>query len=113
MILEEKLTKQIIGEGIEVHRHLGLGLRIEANDALGQNLTRLCFEGPEEELGLTINTQPAILVVSMAILEVLKHSPLDPDFAAGHSLGEYSALTASGVLSFSEAVKAVRERVLN
>jgi len=82
----------------------------EAREALGFDLERLCFEGPEKELGLTINTQPAILATSVAIWRVLQQAGIQPDFVAGHSLGEYSALVASQVLSFEDAIKLVRAR---
>src|SRR5690349_17316253 len=78
----------------------------EADDALGFKLSRLCFEGPEEDLKLTANTQPAILAASVAALRVLKaESPVTASFLAGHSLGEYSALVASGALSFADALR--------
>lgn len=83
----------------------------EANDALGFDITALCFSGPEEDLKLTANTQPAILTVSIAALRVLQEeTDLSPAFTAGHSLGEYSALVAAGALDFSTAVKTVRQR---
>ena len=83
----------------------------EADDALGFALSRLCFEGPEEDLKLTANTQPAILAASVAAWRVLKsESPVAPAFLAGHSLGEYSALVASGALSFADALRTVRAR---
>jgi [acyl-carrier-protein] S-malonyltransferase len=83
----------------------------EADSALGFSLSKLCFEGPEADLKLTENTQPAILTASIAALRVLEsESSLRPVLAAGHSLGEYSALVAVGALYFSDAVKLVRER---
>jgi len=83
----------------------------EANEALGFDLTRLCFEGPEEELKLTANTQPAILTASIAALRALQaETGLQPGFVAGHSLGEYSALVCAGALSFADAVRTVRQR---
>ena len=83
----------------------------EADDALGFSLSRLCFEGPEEDLKLTANTQPAILAASVAALRVLREeSPIVPSFLAGHSLGEYSALVASGALDFADALRIVRAR---
>jgi [acyl-carrier-protein] S-malonyltransferase len=83
----------------------------EADDALGFSLSKLCFEGPEEELKLTANTQPAILAASVAALRALKaESPLTPAFVAGHSLGEYSALVAAGALDFADALRTVRAR---
>src|SRR5262249_1676031 len=83
----------------------------EADDALGFAISRLCFEGPAEELQLTENTQPAILTVSVAAFRALSEAGIGaPAFVAGHSLGEYSALVAAGVLSLSDAVRAVRAR---
>jgi len=82
----------------------------EADDALGFSLSRLCFEGPEDQLKLTENTQPALLAVSIAALAaVLEHAEL-PDAVAGHSLGEYSALVAAGSLGFADALRLVRRR---
>lgn len=83
----------------------------EANDALGFDLAKLCFSGSEEDLKLTANTQPAILAVSIVALNILRQEvELHPAYAAGHSLGEYSALVAAGVLSFADALKTVRQR---
>ena len=83
----------------------------EAEEALKFPLTRLCFSGPDEQLRLTENTQPAILTVSIAILRVVQSEySLEPSCVAGHSLGEYSALVAAGALAFADAVKVVRER---
>ncbi len=82
----------------------------EADAALGEELSNLCFEGPEEELKLTANTQPAILTASIAALRALEEKAPRPDFVAGHSLGEYSALVAAGCLRFGEAVALVRNR---
>ena len=82
----------------------------EADDALGFSLTKLCFEGPDEELMKTYNTQPAILTASTACCRVLAQEGLTPDIAAGHSLGEYSALVAAGSLTFADAVRTVRLR---
>jgi len=81
-----------------------------ADRALGFSLTQLCFEGPAEALQLTENTQPALLTVSIAALRVLEDEGLKPDYLAGHSLGEYSALVAAGSLDFSDAVRLVRKR---
>lgn len=82
----------------------------EADKALGFSISKMCFEGTEDELKLTANTQPAILTVSVAINRILEEKGLRPDFVAGHSLGEYSALVAAGSLKFSEAVQIVRKR---
>jgi len=83
----------------------------EANDALGVDLASLCFNGPEEDLKLTANTQPAILTTSIAALRVLETEiGIAPNCAAGHSLGEYSALVCAGALNFADAVRIVRQR---
>ena len=82
----------------------------EADDALGFSVSRLCFEGPDEELKLTANTQPALLAVSIAAFRALQALDTAPDYVAGHSLGEYSALVAAGSLSFAEALRLVRKR---
>jgi [acyl-carrier-protein] S-malonyltransferase len=82
----------------------------EADDALGFAISRLCFEGPEDQLKLTENTQPALLTVSTAAFAVLQEKGIAPDYVAGHSLGEYSALVAAGCLRFADAVRLVRNR---
>jgi [acyl-carrier-protein] S-malonyltransferase len=82
----------------------------EADEALGFSLSRLCFEGPREELTLTENTQPAVLTASVAAAAVLSERGVTPDLAAGHSLGEYSALVVAGALPFASAVRLVRQR---
>jgi [acyl-carrier-protein] S-malonyltransferase len=83
----------------------------EADDALGEKISSLCFEGPEEELKLTANTQPAIVTVSVSALRVLQsETEVHPSLMAGHSLGEYTALVAAGAIEFADAVRAVRAR---
>ena len=82
----------------------------EADAALDFPISRLCFEGPEEDLKLTENTQPAILTTSIALFRLFAEKGIRPDFVAGHSLGEYSALVAAGSLPLPEAVKLVRRR---
>lgn len=82
----------------------------EADTALGFSISKLCFEGPEEELRLTENTQPAILTVSVAAARVLAEQGIEPALAAGHSLGEWSAHVVAGTLSFADAVRAVKAR---
>jgi [acyl-carrier-protein] S-malonyltransferase len=82
----------------------------EADDALGEPLSRLCFDGPEDQLLLTENTQPAILSVSVAVWRQLDAEGVRASFAAGHSLGEYSAHVAAGTLSFADALRTVRRR---
>ncbi|MDA8352682.1 MAG: ACP S-malonyltransferase [Firmicutes bacterium] len=84
----------------------------EADERLGFSLSRLCFEGPEDQLRLTANAQPAILTTSFALFRLVEKNGLKPDFVAGHSLGEYTALAASGVISFADAVQTVRQRGL-
>ena len=82
----------------------------EADAALGFAISKLCFEGPAEELQLTTNTQPAILAVSAAAARVLREKGIRPDYVAGHSLGEYSALVVAGALRLGDAVRLVRKR---
>jgi [acyl-carrier-protein] S-malonyltransferase len=82
----------------------------EADDALGFKLSQLCFDGPEDALRLTENTQPAILATSVAAWRVLDEKGIKPDFVAGHSLGEYSAHVAVETIAFADAVRAVRNR---
>jgi [acyl-carrier-protein] S-malonyltransferase len=82
----------------------------EANDALGFDLAKLCFEGPEEQLRLTEFTQPAIFTVSVAALRVLAEAGVNADYLAGHSLGEYSADVAAGAIEFATAARTVRRR---
>jgi [acyl-carrier-protein] S-malonyltransferase len=82
----------------------------EADQALGFSLSHLCFNGPEEDLQLTANTQPAILTTSIAAFRALDEARIAPDFVAGHSLGEYSALVAAGGLRLGDAVRLVRLR---
>lgn len=82
----------------------------QADEALGFSLSKLCFEGPDEDLKRTENTQPALVAVSVAALTVLKQEVGAPDYVAGHSLGEYSALVAAGSLDFGDALRLVRKR---
>src|SRR5579871_5057912 len=82
----------------------------EADEALGFPISKLCFEGPESDLKLTENTQPALLTVSIAAYAVLRSKGSVPDYVAGHSLGEYSALVAAGSLRFADAVRLVKKR---
>src|SRR5437879_12357779 len=82
----------------------------EADQALGFSISKLCFEGSEEDLKLTANTQPAILTCSVAVTRVLAEKGLQPDFVAGHSLGEYSALVCAGSPKFADDVRLVRNR---
>ncbi|OES44017.1 ACP S-malonyltransferase [Domibacillus iocasae] len=82
----------------------------KADEKLGYSLTDIMFNGPEEELTLTSNAQPALLAVSMAVLKRFEEEGVTPDFTAGHSLGEYSALAAAGAITYEEAVWAVHQR---
>ena len=104
---------QKTGMGLEIFQATDTAKQVfsDADKTLGYPLSRLCFEGPEEELRLTANTQPAILTTSIALWKVLDEK-LDrkPDFVAGHSLGEYSALVAAGSISFADAVLTVHKR---
>src|SRR5579875_3765238 len=81
-----------------------------ANDILGWDIAGLCFHGPEDELVKTENQQPAIFLVSVATLEVLRQGGTEPGAVAGHSLGEYAALVAAGSLSFEEGLQLTRRR---
>ncbi len=81
-----------------------------ADEALGFKLSQIIFHGPEEELKITYHTQPALLATSIAYLEAFRAAGVKPDYVAGHSLGEYSALVAAGVLGFEDAVRTVRAR---
>jgi [acyl-carrier-protein] S-malonyltransferase len=103
---------QAVGMGREPAARFGCARELweRADRALGFALTKLCWEGPEEELKLTENTQPAILTCSVAALEALREKGFRADYVAGHSLGEYSALVAAGALAFEDAVQMVRRR---
>jgi [acyl-carrier-protein] S-malonyltransferase len=104
---------QAVGMGKELYEHFKQAREVfeEANDTLRFSISKLCFDGPEETLKLTENTQPAVLTTSIAALRVLQaEKGIEPRLTAGHSLGEYSALVASGALSFAEAVQTVRLR---
>ncbi len=82
----------------------------KADERLSAELSKLIFEGPQEELTKTVNTQPALLTTSLAILERFQKAAIKPDYVAGHSLGEYTALVAAGALTFEDGVYAVRKR---
>jgi [acyl-carrier-protein] S-malonyltransferase len=103
---------QAVGMGRELYEAFPVARAVfeEADDALGFSISRLCFDGPEEELRRTEHTQPAILTVSVAASRVLAERGVTCQFAAGHSLGEYSAHVAAGTLSFADAVRTVRNR---
>src|SRR5215467_10794530 len=113
---------QTVGMGADVYETSPAARRVfeSADDALGFSLSSICFHGPDDVLRETINTQPAIVTVSLALLAALQEaltnhtsswsSPLLPSYTAGHSVGEYAALVASGVLRLQDAVQLVRER---
>lgn len=107
---------QSTGMGLDLYNTYTSARKVfdEADASLGFSLSRLCFEGPQEELTKTHNVQPAILVVSIACLKALETAPVAepplPAFLAGHSLGEYTALVAAGALDLADAVVLVRER---
>jgi [acyl-carrier-protein] S-malonyltransferase len=107
---------QSVGMGRDLFDHFPAARAVfeEADEALGFSLSKLCFEGPEDQLRLTENTQPAILTASVAAYRVLAPAlaerGLAPSFAAGHSLGEFSAHVAAGTFSFADAVRTVRSR---
>jgi [acyl-carrier-protein] S-malonyltransferase len=103
---------QAVGMGRELSERFPVAAQTftEADEALGFSLSRLIFEGPEEDLRLTENTQPAILTVSVAAWRVLAEQGVQPALAAGHSLGEWSAHVAAGTLSFADAVRSVKAR---
>jgi [acyl-carrier-protein] S-malonyltransferase len=103
---------QHAGMGRDLYEHFPAARKVfdEADSALGLSLSQLCFEGPDDQLKRTENTQPAILTVSVAAVRVLAEQGVHAHFAAGHSLGEYSAHVAAGTLSFADAVRTVRMR---
>jgi len=103
---------QTVGMGKDIYEHDvdARAILEQANEALGFSITELMFNGPDTELKQTANTQPALLTVSVAFLKLIEKSGLKADYVAGHSLGEYSALVAAGVLSFEDAVRTVRAR---
>jgi [acyl-carrier-protein] S-malonyltransferase len=103
---------QAVGMGRELTEKYPVAAQTfaEADEALGYKLSQFCFEGPEEQLKLTEITQPAILTASIAAYRVLAEKDIKPQFASGHSLGEYSAQVAAGTISFRDAVRAVRNR---
>ena len=103
---------QTIGMGKDFYDNFDAAKKLfdEADDALGYSIRKMCFEGSEDDLKLTANTQPAILVVSVIVNEILKSEGITANIAGGHSLGEYSALVAAGTLKFSDAVSLVHKR---
>jgi [acyl-carrier-protein] S-malonyltransferase len=107
---------QSVGMGLDLYETFGSARAIfdQADASLGFPISKMCFEGPEEEIQLTVNQQPALLTVSYACLKAIEEmndgSLAAPDYVAGHSLGEYTALAAAGVLDFPTAVFLARER---
>jgi [acyl-carrier-protein] S-malonyltransferase len=103
---------QVVGMGRDLRDNFSAARAVfeEADDALGFALSRLCFDGPDEQLRLTAFTQPAIVTVSVAAERVLLAEGIVPSVVAGHSLGEYAALVSAGVLGFADAVRAVHAR---
>ena len=103
---------QVIGMGKDFYDNFDVAKKLfdEADDALGYSIRKMCFEGSEDDLKLTENTQPAILVVSVVVNEILGSEGVKADIAGGHSLGEYSALVAAGTLKFRDAVILVHKR---
>ena len=103
---------QTVGMGHELAERFPIAHQTfaEADEAVGFSLTKLCFEGPADDLKMTENTQPAILTASVATLRVLALHGIEPAMAAGHSLGEWSAHVAAGTISFADAVRAVKAR---
>lgn len=103
---------QFVGMGKDLYENFSIAKNLfdEADDALNFSIKKICFEGSEDDLKLTANTQPAILVVSVIISEILKSEGIVPEVAGGHSLGEYSALVAADSIKFSDAVVLVHKR---
>jgi len=103
---------QVVGMGKDFYDSYDLAKKrfAEADEALGYSISKLCFEGPADQLQLTEHTQPAILTVAVIASELLRAEGIEPEIAAGHSLGEYAALVAAGVLSFQDAVLLVHKR---
>lgn len=103
---------QFVGMGKDFYENFSTSKEVyeEANDSLGMDMKKICFEGPDEELIKTENTQPAILTTSVAMLKSLEERGIHCDYAAGLSLGEYTALVSAEAMSFSEAVPLVKKR---
>jgi [acyl-carrier-protein] S-malonyltransferase len=103
---------QTVGMGKELFDRYESAKRLfeEADDALGYSISKMCFEGPADDLKLTANTQPAILTVSVIAAKIIEENGVVPEVAGGHSLGEYSALVSAGVLDFADAVRLVHHR---
>jgi [acyl-carrier-protein] S-malonyltransferase len=103
---------QYVGMGKELYDSIPVCREVfdKADEALGFSISKICFEGPEEELGKTENTQPAILTMSIAAMKALEEEGIFPDYTAGLSLGEYSALVCSGAFDFEDVVKLIKKR---
>ena len=104
---------QSVGMGKDLYDNYEVAKAVfdKADEVLGKNISKICFEGPDEDLKLTVNTQPAILTTSLAALEVLKSKlGVEPAFVAGHSLGEYAALYEAGVLTLDDTFKLIQKR---
>ena len=103
---------QTVGMGKDFYDNFDAAKKLfnEADDALGYSIKKICFDGTADDLKLTANTQPAILIVSVIVNEILKSEGVEAQIAGGHSLGEYSALVAAGSLKFSDAVVLVHKR---
>lgn len=104
---------QAVGMGKDLYENFKSAKEVfeTANETLGKSVTTICFEGPEEELKQTVNTQPAIVTMSIAAMEALKSQvKIEADFVAGHSLGEYCAMYAAGVMSLENTLKAIQKR---
>ena len=104
---------QAVGMGKDLYETYGIAKNVydTADKILGKSITTLCFEGPEEDLKQTVNTQPCIVTTSIAALEALKSElNIIPDYAAGHSLGEYCAMYAAGVMNLETTLKAIQKR---
>lgn len=103
---------QSVGMGFDAYEAEAIAKRVfdKADEVLGYALSDLIFQGPEDQLKLTYHTQPALLTTSIAYYELLRAAGIQPDYVAGHSLGEYSALVVAGVLTFEDAVRTVRLR---
>ena len=103
---------QAVGMGKDFYDNFDVAKKLfeEADDALGYSIKKMCFEGSEDDLKLTANTQPAILIVSVIAAELLKAEGINAEVSGGHSLGEYSALVTAGALNFRDAVILVHKR---
>ncbi|MEE2925363.1 MAG: ACP S-malonyltransferase [bacterium] len=99
-----------MGKDICAHHEAARFIFAEADEALGKSLSTMCFEGPEDDLGLTVNTQPAIVATSLALFKCFTEKGPQPSFVAGHSVGEYAALAAAGALSIQDVIGLVAKR---